>query len=151
MGDVVAKTKDKSADQPFTQLHVAGSQYATLSAAVPSRLSCVHGQLRIVVKDLFRLHGLKTSFCNSSYYKLSTPASETATVVQLLVDRGHHILGLTKLSSMISREEPSDAVDFQTAFNPRGDGCKLHPHPPLFLHPIIDPRTQPQLFVQLRY
>lgn len=31
-------------------------------------------------------------------------------------------MGLTKLSSMIAREEPTDAVDFQTAFNPRGDG-----------------------------
>lgn len=31
-------------------------------------------------------------------------------------------MGLTKLSYIIAREEPTDAVDFQTAFNPRGDG-----------------------------
>lgn len=116
---------DRNRDLSFTQLRIAGEQYATLSAAVPSLLSCSHKQLRIAVKDLFRLKGLKTSLCNSSHYKLSTPASETATVVQRLVDRGHHILGLTKLSSMIAREEPLDAVDFQTAFNPRGDRCKL--------------------------
>ncbi|ROW03921.1 hypothetical protein VSDG_01000 [Cytospora chrysosperma] len=106
---------------PFEQLHVAGADYATLSVAVPSRLQSP-GQLRIAVKDVFRVHGLKTSLCNSSYYRLSSPAQESADVVQKLVDRGHHILGLTKLSSMIAREEPLDAVDFQTAFSPRGDG-----------------------------
>lgn len=122
MAAVSSDISNQNRDLPFTQLRIAGEQYATLSIAVPSRLSC---GLRIAVKDLFRLKGLKTSLCNSSYYQLSTPASETATVVQRLVDRGHHILGLTKLSSMIAREEPLDAVDFQTAFNPRGDGCKL--------------------------
>ena len=101
--------------EPFEQLQIAGKAYATLSVAVPARLQshC----LRIAVKDLFRVHGLKTSLCNSSYYQLSSPASESAGAVQKLVDRGHHVLGLTKLSSMIAREEPSDAVDFQTAFN----------------------------------
>lgn len=106
--------------KPFEQLQVAGKAYATLSVAVPSRLQSRH--LRIAVKDIFRVHGLKTSLCNSSYYQLSSPALQSAGVVQKLVSRGHHILGLTKLSSMIAREEPSDAVDFQTAFNPRGDG-----------------------------
>lgn len=125
MAAVVSDTYNQDRVLPFTQLRIAGIHYATLSAAVPSRLSCGHEQLRIAVKDLFRLEGLKTSLCNSSYYHISTPASETATVVQRLVDRGHHILGLIKLSSMIAREEPLDAVDFQTAFNPRGDRCKL--------------------------
>lgn len=105
---------------PFEQLQVAGKAYATLGVAVPSRLQSRH--LRIAVKDLFRVHGLKTSLCNSSYYQLSSPAIRSADAVQKLVNQGHHVLGLTKLSSMIAREEPSDAVDFQTAFNPRGDG-----------------------------
>lgn len=65
---------------------------------------------------------MKTSLCNASYYRLSPPAQESAGVVQRLVDGGHHIVGLTKLSSMAAREEPPDAVDFQAAFNPRGDG-----------------------------
>ncbi|KAG6360963.1 hypothetical protein INS49_012031 [Diaporthe citri] len=58
----------------------------------------------------------------TAYYRLSEPATSTAFVVQTLTDRGHQIVGLTKLSSMMAREEPMDAVDFQTAFNPRGDG-----------------------------
>lgn len=106
--------------EPFEQLQIAGKTYATLGVAVPSRLQSRY--LRIAVKDLFRVHGLKTSLCNSSYYQLSSPASKSASAVQKLVSQGHHILGLTKLSSMIAREEPSDAVDFQTSFNPRGDG-----------------------------
>lgn len=88
---------------------------------MPSRLQSPR-RLRVAVKDVFRINGLKTSLCNTSYYRLSSPAKQSADVVQRLIDRGHHILGLTKLSSMIAREEPLDAVDFQTAFNPRGEG-----------------------------
>lgn len=42
--------------------------------------------------------------------------------MQSLVTGGAHILGLTKLSSMVAREEPMDAVDYLTSFNPRADG-----------------------------
>ncbi|KAK7942453.1 uncharacterized protein PG986_011566 [Apiospora aurea] len=113
----------------FMQLHVAGTRYQTLGVAVPSRLpACDDGnkyglsQIRIAVKDFFHLRGLKTSLCNADYYRLYSPAQTTATVVQRLADAGGQILGLTKLSSMIAREEPLEAVDFQTPFNPRGDG-----------------------------
>lgn len=75
-----------------------------------------------MVKDLFRVKGLKTSLNNKSYFRISTPATSTAAVVESLYRNGAHILGMTKLSSMIAREEPLDAVDFHTCFNPRGDG-----------------------------
>lgn len=65
---------------------------------------------------------MKTSLCNRAYYEMSDPAPFTAQVVQELVKDGAHVLGLTKLSSMVAREEPMDAVDYPTAFNPRGDG-----------------------------
>ncbi|KAJ5713601.1 uncharacterized protein N7483_010782 [Penicillium malachiteum] len=52
----------------------------------------------------------------------SDHAPFTAEVVQLLVKQGAVVVGLTKLSSMIGREEPLEAVDFQISFNPRGDG-----------------------------
>lgn len=111
---------------PFRPLHITGGEYNTLAIAVPSRLttnsSRTNPPLRIAVKDVFSLHGLKTSLCNAAYYRLSLPSTSTAHVVQTLADEGHHIVGLTKLSSMMAREEPMDAVDFQTAFNPRGDG-----------------------------
>ena len=68
------------------------------------------------------LQGLKNSLCNTGYYEYSDIAKCTAEVVQLLVDDGAYVIGLTKLSTMIAREEPRDAVDFPIAFNPRGDG-----------------------------
>jgi len=79
-------------------------------------------RLLVVVKDLFRIKGLKTSLNNKAYYDLSVPADSTSTVVESLARDGAHILGMAKLSHMIGREEPLDAVDFHTAFNPRGDG-----------------------------
>lgn len=45
----------------------------------------------------------------------------TAAVVESLRRDQAYILGMTKLSSMIAREEPLDATDFPTCFNPRGD------------------------------
>lgn len=114
------------ASRPFQPLHITGEEYNTLAVAVPSRLtpdsSRPSPSLRIAVKDVFYLEGLKTSLCNAAYFRFSEPATSTAFVIQTLADRGHHIVGLTKLSSMIAREEPMDAVDFPTPFNPRGDG-----------------------------
>jgi Asp-tRNA(Asn)/Glu-tRNA(Gln) amidotransferase A subunit family amidase len=78
--------------------------------------------LRIVVKDVFCMEGLKTSLNNRAYYEFSAPAELTATMIEALACDGAQIVGMTKLSSMIAREEPSDAVEFRSAFNPRGDG-----------------------------
>lgn len=119
------KTQGQSATRPFQPLHITGEEYNTSAIAVPSRLTSqskrTNAPLRIAVKDMFSMHGLKISLCNAAYYRLSEPATSTAFVVKTLADQGHHIVGVTKLSSMIAREEPMDAVDFQTAFNSRGD------------------------------
>ncbi|KAF5139478.1 Amidase 1 [Metarhizium anisopliae] len=108
------------------QLGVAGVSYGCLAIAVPPRAptSATNSppQLRVAVKDCYFLKGMKTSLCNCAYYEMSYPAPFTAQVVQALVKDGAHVLGLTKLSSMMAREEPMDAVDYPTAFNPRGDG-----------------------------
>ncbi|KAJ3541338.1 hypothetical protein NM208_g4657 [Fusarium decemcellulare] len=113
-------------DIEFQQLEAAGSLYACLGVAVPPRKLALPAsssyQLRVAVKDCYSLKGLKTSLCNRDYYEMSNPATPTAEAVQALLKDGAHILGLTKLSSMVAREEPLDAVDFPTAFNPRGDG-----------------------------
>ncbi|PNP80392.1 hypothetical protein FNYG_05991 [Fusarium nygamai] len=110
----------------FEQLGVASTSNSCLAIAVPSRAPTLVANAppnwRVAVKDCFLVHGMKTSLCNKAYYQLSEPATFTADVVQALIDNGAHILGLTKLSSMIAREEPMDAVDYPTAFNPRGDG-----------------------------
>lgn len=49
-------------------------------------------------------------------------ATKNAPLVQRLIDSGGVIVGKAKLSSMISREEPAEAVDYHVPFNPRGDG-----------------------------
>ncbi|KAM7189319.1 amidase signature domain protein [Rhypophila sp. PSN 637] len=120
-----------STEAAFTPLRVGGGQYpGRLSLGVPSTAaSYVKGSpslppLRIVVKDCYYLKGMKNSLCNSAYYSFSPNAPFTATVVDCLIksDGGAHVLGAAKLSTMVGREEPMDAVDFSIAFNPRGDG-----------------------------
>ncbi|KAF5686958.1 amidase signature domain-containing protein [Fusarium circinatum] len=122
----IEAVSDPRPSSEFQQLRVSGTSYDSLAIAVPSQVpSLVNNspsQLRVAVKDCYLLQGLRTSLCNRAYYDISDPATFTADVVQKLVEDGAHILGLTKLSSMIAREEPMDAVDYPTAFNPRGDG-----------------------------
>lgn len=78
--------------------------------------------LRFAVKDAYRLRGLKTSLCNAAYLDISSSSDITATIVQNMVAAGAHVLGMTKLSSMIGKEEPTEATDYHAPFNPRGDG-----------------------------
>ncbi|KAG5760016.1 hypothetical protein H9Q72_011875 [Fusarium xylarioides] len=117
---------DLSSLTKFEQLGVASISDNCLAIAVPSRALTLATNtppnLRVAVKDCFLIRGMKTSLCNKAYHELSEPATFTADMIQALIDDGAHILGLTKLSSMIAREEPMDAVDYPTAFNPRGDG-----------------------------
>lgn len=77
---------------------------------------------RIFIKDIFEMQGLKISACNQDYLHLSKPARTTAPVIQRLMDRGGVIVGKARLSSMISREEPSESLDYKPPMNPRGDG-----------------------------
>ncbi|KAI1052953.1 hypothetical protein LB506_010060 [Fusarium annulatum] len=117
---------DLSPSTVFEQLGVASTSNNCLAAAVPSRASTLVANalpnLRVAVKDCFLVRGMKKSLCNRAYYELSEPATFTADVIQVLIDDGAYILGLTKLSSMIAREEPMNAVDYSTTFNIRGDG-----------------------------
>lgn len=99
-----------------------------MSVAFPSRLSfskhptrALNGW-RIAVKDNFLLKGLRTSLCNKAYYELYPPADKTAACIEHLIEAGAVIVGKTKLSSMVSTEEPTQGIDFQTAWNPRADG-----------------------------
>lgn len=77
---------------------------------------------RIAVKDIFHLKGLKTSLCSRDYLDLYPEQAATAEIVRSLVTLGANIVGKTHLSSFAMWEEPTQCVDFQDAFNPRGDG-----------------------------
>ena len=114
--------------RPVELLGIAGSDPQSLSVAVPSRIcsppstnSPLLGK-RIGVKDLFDIAGLRMALSNRAFYAMSTPAQTTAPAIQKLLDAGAVMVGTTKCSSMISREDPVEAVDFQAPFNPRGDG-----------------------------
>ena len=53
---------------------------------------------------------------------MSAPSERTADIVLKTIAAGAQIVGLTKLSSMIGKEEPTEATDYHAPFNPRGDG-----------------------------
>ncbi len=53
---------------------------------------------------------------------MSTPCDKTAKSIQKLIDAGAEIVGKNKLSSFAAREAPTESVDYQAPFNPRGDG-----------------------------
>ncbi|KAI9794811.1 MAG: hypothetical protein M1816_002939 [Peltula sp. TS41687] len=111
----------------FSNLRITSEDYQVLSVAVPSRMAFFSAArpldgVRIAVKDLYNLKGLTSSLCNRAYYRTNSPATSTASCIQRLLTAGAQVLGSTKLSSLISREEPTEAVDYQAPFNPRGDG-----------------------------
>ena len=68
------------------------------------------------------MKGLPSSLCNRAFADTCLPAFETAKTIQRLVEAGAYIVGMTKLSSMLSKEDPNEAIDYQAPFNPRGDG-----------------------------
>ena len=74
------------------------------------------------MKDMFDIAGLRTSVGNRNFFNLYPPCTETASAIQRLIDAGAEVLGKSKLSSFAGREEPTECVDYQAPFNPRGDG-----------------------------
>ena len=80
------------------------------------------GGLRIGVKDIFHVRGVKTSICNRAYNNFYPERKDTAACLKRLVDCGAHLVGKTHLSSFAWREEPTECVDFPAPFNPRADG-----------------------------
>lgn len=74
------------------------------------------------MKDMFNIKGLRTSVGNRDFFNLYPPCTDTASAIQRLIAAGAEILGKSKLSSFAAREEPTESVDFQAPFNPRGDG-----------------------------
>ncbi|KAK8149027.1 hypothetical protein G3M48_008390 [Beauveria asiatica] len=101
----------------------------SLAVAVPSRLLFTRSAdkplagVRLCVKDIFDIAGLKTSNGNRAWYQLYPEANQTASAVQKLVDAGAVIIGKMKTSQFANGETAtSDWVDYHAPFNPRGDG-----------------------------
>ena len=110
------------------ELHISGRDLQSISIAVPSRLQNQASSqlslagLRVAVKDIYEIEGLRTSVCNRAYYELYPPRSKTAACIEMLQNAGASIVGTTKLALFAATEEPIECVDFQAPWNPRGDG-----------------------------
>jgi Asp-tRNA(Asn)/Glu-tRNA(Gln) amidotransferase A subunit family amidase len=99
------------------------------SIAVPSRLyfeksiEKPFNGLRVAVKDIFDLKGVKTAGSSRSYNQLYPPRDKSATAVEMLIEKGAIIVGKTKTTTFADREIPTtDWIDTHAPFNPRGDG-----------------------------
>lgn len=77
------------------------------------------------MKDNIDIAGHKTTLCNKAWQSLYPAKEKHAACVQVLVDAGAIIVGKTKLQAMIMREEPKEAVEFTSPFNPRADGYQV--------------------------
>lgn len=123
-----AETSIPSADDTHSVLSAnIGGQ--ALSVAVPSRIYSTRteqkplGGMRLGVKDIYDVKGLKTSNGNRAWYNLYPTADETAIAVKRLVDAGAVIVGKMKTSQFANGEiATADWIDVLAPFNPRGDG-----------------------------
>ncbi|KAL3479099.1 amidase signature domain-containing protein [Aspergillus californicus] len=102
------------------------------SVAVPSRLyySMTTEQplagLRLGVKDIFHIKGLRTSGGNRAFYSLYEPRNATNSAVQSLIDQGAVLVGKMGTVQFANGDRPTaDWVDFHCPFNPRGDGYQV--------------------------
>ncbi|KAJ4181844.1 hypothetical protein NW755_010843 [Fusarium falciforme] len=100
-----------------------------LTIAIPSRLYFTPtpekplAGVRISVKDLYDLKGLKTSGGNRALYEISDIKNETAFAVQRLINAGAVVIGKNKMSEFaFAGKYVTEHIDYLLPFNPRGDG-----------------------------
>ncbi|KAH1299272.1 hypothetical protein KXX13_003424 [Aspergillus fumigatus] len=101
----------------------------TKAVAVPSRLYFTPSPnkplagLRLGIKDIFDLAGLRTGGGNRAFYNLYPPRNTTAPAIQRLIDAGAIVVGKMGTVQFANGDNPTaDWVDFHCPFNPRGDG-----------------------------
>ncbi|KAK4187671.1 amidase signature domain-containing protein [Podospora australis] len=116
-------------DGKFQVMSAQTSGSASLTIGVPSRLYFTKTEkkplagVRIGIKDIYRLAGVKGSNGNRAWYNLYPAANYTGPAVQRLIDAGAQIVGLQKTSQFANGESATaDWVDYHAPFNPRGDG-----------------------------
>ena len=112
-------------DGKYTTLP-AGVAGQNLAVAVPSRLYYTKtaekplAGVRLGVKDIYDVAGVKTGNGNRAWYHLYPPATENALTVQRLIDAGAIIVGKMKTSQFANGEfATADWVDYHSPFNPR--------------------------------
>ncbi|KAJ5375815.1 Amidase [Penicillium concentricum] len=113
----------------FKPLPATSSGAMTKSVAVPSKLYYTPTSakplagLRVGVKDIFDMKGLRTGGGNRAFYDLYPPRNTTGPALQRLIDAGAIIVGKMGTVQFANGDNPTaDWVDFHCPFNPRGDG-----------------------------
>lgn len=103
-----------------------------LTIAVPSRLYYTRTEdkllagVRLAVKDLYDLKGVKTSGGNRALFEMKSPANETAAAVQKPIYAGAVVIGKNKLSEFaFAGQYHLDHIDYLLPFNPRDEFCSL--------------------------
>ncbi|KAG6355030.1 hypothetical protein INS49_004111 [Diaporthe citri] len=116
-------------DGTFQTLSAKIPGSATLTIGVPSRLyyetskSKPLAGVRVAVKDIFSLAGVKRSNGNRAWYHLYPPSTTTGTAISRLMEAGAIIVGTQRVSQFATSEVATvDWVDYHSPFNPRGDG-----------------------------
>ncbi|XDG08062.1 hypothetical protein ABKA04_007677 [Annulohypoxylon sp. FPYF3050] len=118
-------------DENYTHhpLAAASMSAGALTIGIPSRLYYTKtpdqplAGLRLAVKDLYDLRGLKTSGGNRALYEMSQPKNGTALAVQKLIAAGAVVVGKNHLSEFAyAGTDVPEHVDYILPFNPRGDG-----------------------------
>ncbi|KAK0112717.1 hypothetical protein ONS95_014453 [Cadophora gregata] len=102
---------------------------SALTVAVPSRLYFTktdeqpYAGLRLGIKDIIDLKGLRTGASFLSYTALYGPRDRNAAVVQRLLKLGMVVVGKMKTTQFADSEWATcDYVDYHAPFNPRADG-----------------------------
>ncbi|KAL4862608.1 hypothetical protein BDV12DRAFT_207102 [Aspergillus spectabilis] len=116
-------------DGSYDVLSASVQGYHSLTIGVPSRLYYTKtaekplAGVRLGVKDLYDIKGVKTGCGNRAYYDLYPPANATGPAIQSLIDAGAVIVGKMKTSQFANGETATaDWVDYHSPFNARGDG-----------------------------
>ncbi|KAH8652293.1 amidase signature domain-containing protein [Xylariales sp. PMI_506] len=116
-------------DGSFQALSAQVSTSATLTVGVPSRLYYTPtaekplAGVRIGVKDIYQLEGIKASYGNRAWYHLYPASNVTGTAISRLIAAGAVIVGTQKPSQFANGETATaDWVDYHSPFNPRADG-----------------------------
>lgn len=97
------------------------------SRSIPSALPESPGKplngVRVTVKDIIDLKGVKTTYQSRSYERHYAPREETAPIVSRMVNLGAVVVRKTKCTQFVSSDQPTaDWVDYHCPWNPRGDG-----------------------------
>ena len=120
-----------SGGSDYTAVNTAIDGLGSQGIVVPSRIHPLQSTeqplagMRIAIKDIFALRGIRSSLCNRAYYSYSRLANETAECVTALTSLGAEVIGKTYMSAFALMEHPTQSIEYEVPFNPRADGYQI--------------------------